>query len=462
MAIALAGCQNLRPLPTDISYEGPPRSADNVTLVVDSTWLDQSGQRFTDLHIYDEMLRMIEGAEKFILLDMFLYNDFQGPVPETTRPIASELTRALVRKKQRRPQILITVITDPVNTLYGGLPSPYFRQLRDAGIDVVSTNLRALRDSNPVYSFFWRLLVKPFGNEPANTLPNPLGAGKVSIRSYLELLNFKANHRKVMIVDDNGEFTALVSSANPHDGSSAHRNLAVRFSGDAVADLLRTENAVLGISNAVPVPALPMRLSESKDHGLTISVVTEGKIRQRVLQIINAAGPGTHIDLLMFYLSDRKVISALKRAEQRGAAVRLLLDPNKDAFGRTKNGVPNRPVANELHRSGISIRWCNTAGEQCHAKTLIVHDPTTGKASIVSGSANYTRRNLGDFNLETSVVIAGDSQLPLFVSAQALFDQQWANHNGRLYSLPFEAYADSSWLRRLQYRWMEWSGLGTF
>ncbi len=50
----------------------------------------------------------------------------------------------------------------------------------------------------------------------------------------------------------------------------------------------------------------------------------------------------------MFYLSERQIIKALIAAQQRGVQVRVLLDPNKDAFGREKNGIPNRQVAAEL------------------------------------------------------------------------------------------------------------------
>jgi phosphatidylserine/phosphatidylglycerophosphate/cardiolipin synthase-like enzyme len=37
----------------------------------------------------------------------------------------------------------------------------------------------------------------------------------------------------------------------------------------------------------------------------------------------------------MFYLSERQ-IEALKQAKKRGVDVRMILDPNKDAFGRQK------------------------------------------------------------------------------------------------------------------------------
>ena len=49
----------------------------------------------------------------------------------------------------------------------------------------------------------------------------------MSLRSYLEMLNFKANHRKVFVADSADGPVTIVSSANPHDASSAHSNVAL-------------------------------------------------------------------------------------------------------------------------------------------------------------------------------------------------------------------------------------------
>lgn len=455
----LSSCQNLKALPNGISFQGKPIASESVTFIADKTWLDENGERQVEQAIFDDVFHIIAEAREFILLDMFLYSDFQGPVPETTRLVSGELTDALVAKKLNFPEMEIVVITDPVNELYGGLPSPYFKKLRQAGIRVVVTDLRKLRDSNIVYSFFWRILAKPFGNSPANTLPNPIGPGRVSIRSYLELINFKANHRKVLIADSGDSYLGLVSSANPHDGSSAHRNVAIRFSGQAVADLIKNENAVLEFSGQQPVDIQynPKPVQSST----TVQIITEGKIKDAVLSTLNSAGPKQKIDLMMFYLSDRKVIKALKGAHQRGARLRLLLDPNKDAFGREKNGIPNRPVGFELNNVGIPVRWCSTRGEQCHAKMLQVHDES-GDSVIISGSANFTRRNLTDFNLETDVMVSANSKDSAIIASRRYFDEAWDNADGRVYSLPIEHYKAPSWWQSFVYRFTEGSGISTY
>ena len=59
---------------------------------------------------------------------------------------------------------------------------------------------------------------------------------------------------------------------------------------------------------------------------------------------------------------------------RRGVRVNVMLDPNRDAFGRQKDGVPNRPVANELVTASgerIAVRWYRTHGEQFHTKLAL-------------------------------------------------------------------------------------------
>lgn len=43
-----------------------------------------------------------------------------------------------------------------------------------------------------------------------------------------------------------------------------------------------------------------------------MQVLTEGAIYEAVLKLINTAKPKEHLDLSMFYLSERKIIKALK------------------------------------------------------------------------------------------------------------------------------------------------------
>ncbi|HBC56817.1 MAG TPA: phospholipase, partial [Gammaproteobacteria bacterium] len=334
------------------------------------------------------------------------------------------------------------------------------QRLEDAGIDVVQTDLEALRDSNPGYSLFWRLFVRPFGNQPGlSTISNPLDSGRVSLRSVLSMLNFKANHRKLMVADAADDYRALVSSANPHDGSSLHSNLGIQFSGPAAMELYQIESKLITFSTGRTLPPLAV-----KDYAPTkakIKILTEGRIREALLRELEQAQDRDQIDIAVFYLSERSIIRALKSARQRGAKVRVLLDPNKDAFGRKKSGVPNRPVAKELTEAGIEVRWCATNGEQCHSKWLLSR-PRVGNATLILGSANFTRRNLNDFNLETNVAYRGSVDDRIIVEAGDLFAQRWNNEGGEQHSYDYGLLPELSRWYTLKYRFMEFTGMSTF
>ncbi|CUR44898.1 hypothetical protein BN2364_0457 [Alloalcanivorax xenomutans] len=467
LLIAIAIWQRYKPLPEGVGEAGPPRSAHQVALLVDDTWSDEQGDRHFDQAIFDEYFRLIGQARKLVVVDMFLFNTFAGDSGSAHRPLSEQLTAALLARHAAVPGLRMLVITDPFNTLYGGVRAPQLERLRQAGIPVVFTALPRLRDSNPSWSALWRVCCQWFGNSAgAGWLPNPTGGDEVTLRTYLSLLNFKANHRKTLVVDEGDDWTALVTSANAHDASSAHSNIALRFSGPAALDVLHSELAVARWSGAAvgeDWPTAPP--SETGGDALPhLRLLTEGAIRDALLATVNEARQGEQLDVGVFYLSHRPLVKALAEAQRRGVRVRLLLDPNKDAFGREKNGVPNRQVAWELHDAGVAVRWCATTGEQCHTKMLLRFPAADSDrpARLILGSANYTRRNLDNLNLETSVEWVAGTDDTVISEARSTFEQRWSNPDDMLFSLPYEAYEDTSYWRMALYRIMEFTGWSTF
>ncbi|MDY6944009.1 MAG: phospholipase D-like domain-containing protein, partial [Pseudomonadota bacterium] len=436
---------SLKTLDDGMAYQGPLQPAHSVTLLQDITWQDNNGRRVIEHEIFDAAFNMIQQARFLVVLDMFLFNDFMGVAGDGHRPLSRELTDTLIERIEAVPTLDAVFITDPINSVYGGYPSPYLDELRAAGITVLETPLGILRDSNPLWSSPYRLVINPLPLGDFGALPNPFGEGTVGLRSYLTMLNFKANHRKVLIADAEGEeLVGLVTSANPHDASSLHSNMAVRFSGPAVLDLLESENTVLRLAGYDPLVP-PAHLSDFSEQSPSaqVAVLTESAIRDAAIAAIDQAVAGDQVYLMMFYLSHRGIVDALKEARIRGADVRLILDPNRDAFGRTKNGIPNRQVASELMESRIPVRWANTNGEQFHVKTLIVvHN--NGEARLLTGSGNFTRRNLDNYNLETDVLVVADKQHPAIAKGLATFHRLWSNQGDVAYTQAFEAFADDS------------------
>ena len=459
----------VKPMPagTNLSVFAPSA---NVEFLYDLTRRDPQGRAVYEQRIFDEVFRMIDEAQTLVVADFFLLNDLMGAESSVHRPLSRELVDRLLARKRAQPSLSVLLVTDPINTVYGGARSELLEALRAGGVDVVITDLERLRDSNVLYSAFWRIFLQWWGNSTeGGATANPFASdgSRITVRSWLALLNFKANHRKLIVADRaDGALVALTTSANPHDASSAHSNVAVRFEGQLAQKLMESEMAVARFSGwrghiyAPTPPPTPQSPGEPR-----LTFLTEDAIERHLLSVLGSARNGDSIRLAMFYLSDRDVVEALLNAAARGVRVQIILDPNRDAFGRQKDGVPNRPVANELvRRSGerIAVRWYRTHGEQFHTKLALV---TQGDLLIASvGSANLTRRNMENYNLEANVAIETPLASPLALEMTGYFDRLWNNDGevGVEYTAPFGAFEDEDRGRYWRYRLMEATGLSTF
>jgi len=454
----------VKPLPAGISVATPPRPVENPRFLADYTFVDAAGERQVEQRIFQRLFGHIKRAERLVVLDMFLFNHFAGdPEGDDMRALSRELTDALVARKREAPDLEAILITDPINTFYGSFELGQLERLRQAGVQVVITDLKRLRDSNPAWSGLWRLCCGWAGNDPGSGwLPNPVADQPATLRGLLALPNFKANHRKTLIADTPTGWVGLVTSGNPHGASSAHSNIAIEFEGPAALDLLATERAVAAFSAPeLAWPEIKAAAEPGSEAEARIQILTEAEIRDAVLAALDRTRAGDRIDLAMFYLSHRPITKALKAARNRGVQVRALLDPNRDAFGRTKNGIPNRPVARELVEAGIDVRWCDTHGEQCHDKLILIRTGDA-QAELIAGSANFTRRNLDDYNLETNARIVAAADAEIILEAAAYFNRRWTNAKGRGYSVAYPEFADGGFFKYWVYRLAEASGFSTF
>ncbi len=474
-SVALWHTYKSMPPGTDIASAWFDTPLSDVRLLTDVTVTDGRGRLIIRQQIFDEVFRIIDAAQEFIVLDWFLFNDHRGMAangePAVHRPLSAELRDRLIARRSTKPDIRVLFITDPINDIYGSAPSPDLAALRAAGVEVVLTDLDRLRDSNPIYSALWRLTVKWWADAGPGEgwLPNPLDTGptRVSVRAWLRLLNFKANHRKLLVADDGtGAIVALVTSANPHDASSTHSNIALRFSGAPAHAALTTELDVARFSGWQGDWQPPTAIQGQEAVTVArLKLVTESSIEDVLKSAIRTAEAGESIAIAIFYLSERDIVNELVDAAARDVRIRLILDPNKDAFGRVKDGVPNRPVAAELHRrSGgrIEIRWYRTHGEQFHTKLALVRRANSIWAML--GSANFTRRNLENYNLETDVALEASLATPLAQELIDYFETLWQNDPVALreFTTDFQTYEDQSFTRYWRYRLMEATGLSTF
>jgi phosphatidylserine/phosphatidylglycerophosphate/cardiolipin synthase-like enzyme len=464
-----------KPLPEGVSIRGAVVSTplNDLQFFSDVTSADVYGEPVVRQQIFDAVLDLVGNAREYLVLDFFLFNSQRGSAIDAKpyRELSIELRDALLARKRAVPGLRVLIISDPINDVYGALPSSDLAALRGAGIDVITTDLDSLRDSNPIYSSLWRITMKWWSGDGRGEarFPNPLDGGpdKVTFGAWARLLNFKANHRKVIIGDDGlGGITGIVTSANPHDASSLHSNVALKVSGASLLPLLDSELALARESGwkgemAVPEFAAPPASASTAQ----VQALTEGEIGDAILRNIGSTNVGDTIDVAMFYLSERDVIQALIAAAKRGVAVRVILDPNKDAFGRTKGGIPNRSVATELGAAAdgaIKVRWFRTHGEQFHSKLVAIR--TDKEFWFTLGSANLTRRNIDDFNLEANLAASVPPNSAIAGQVTIWFDTLWSNRGppDLEYTAEFGAYADPAQGTYWLYRIMESTGLSTF
>ena len=446
---------------------------EDIRLTFDLSGTTPAGKRITHQTGFDALLQLVNDADELLVLDEFLVNQYRGRGQNPAhRDVTGELINAILTKKKQSPNCFILFITDPVNSAYAEQCPETFRPLREAGVHVLVTDLSLLPDRNWVWSPFYRVIA-PFYRWldilKRDDLDNVFDASapRMSWMEGMRLLNFKANHRKVTVMRDRtGSYRALVTSANPHTASSAHCNVGVLLLNGPLTDLLANElslarNILLYAPQNCYSRVRPEQLLRDLEKRLKelrrtpgssgapgaprVRFCTEEAIARKVQDMLARSGTGDQVDIQMFYLSDPMVIGEIKNAARRGSRIRILLDPNTESFGRERSGVPNQATAAALHRwadrtgGDIQLRWFATRGWQGHGKCMRVNNPTYGRDELLIGSANFTVRNLGGYNLETAIVIenAGEAGARY---GQA-FLELWENQGGVIYSADYEKYA---------------------
>ncbi|MDO5479584.1 MAG: phospholipase, partial [Clostridia bacterium] len=279
----------LTKMPDGTSFKGEYYPTEDFEFIYDLSY-EKNGKTVRNHNILNENLRIINEAEEFVIADLFLFNDEYNKDSGLYPKSVEKVTDALIAKKTENPDMCVVLITDPINNFYGAYEQKYITKLKEAGVDVVITELNKLKDSNILVSGYYRCYTRWFGTKGLNWLPNffEKGAHGVNLRSVIKLANFKANHRKTIITDKE----AMVSSANPHDPSSYHSNIAVRLKGDVVSDLLETEKTVIAFSGG-KVPSVTYSYEgERNEDSPKIRIITEKEIKKALIANMDEATAG--------------------------------------------------------------------------------------------------------------------------------------------------------------------------
>ena len=510
-------CSTIKTPPLGINYESPIRETENAEFHYDLTYLDKDGNIQYDRNLWDATYKVIDNAKDYLIVEMFLFNDLYNKDKEHFPEFAKEYTERLVKKQKENPNLKVYILADENNNFYGAFEHPFITSMKNAGINVIIVDIFKLKDTFPWYSPFWRTFIKPMGN-PQNKgwITNFYGDmwPKLTIRNLLRALNVKADHKKVFL----NEKEVVVSSANIHDPSYFHENIAIYTDGPIVKDVLHNlqlvakfsdseinvdgsdrrmenimnsgsndktetdektlnsenqkENNVKQINNEeneqnvkekTSINSEKNSITDTEGHTYKIQYLTEGAIGKHLDEDIDSLKAGDELLMGMYFLADKGVIDRLIKAANRGVKIRIIFDRSRDAFGMSTKGLPNKPVSKKLKKKTkgkIEIKWYFTNNEQYHTKITLMKK-TDGNVIINAGSANLIKKNIRGYIMDANFRILTTQNSKISKDIYEYFDRLWENKDG-LFTLNFDDEPTTGGFSDFMYKILDATQLGSF
>ena len=520
----LVSCSTIKTPPEGVDYESPVRDSKNVDFLYDLTYLDKDGNIKYDRKIWDATYEVVDNANDYLIIEMFLFNDIYNKDVEKFPEFAKEYTRRLLKKKMENPNLKVYVLSDENNNLYGAFEHPLITEMKNAGIDVIDVDIYKLKDTFPWYSPIWRSMIKPFGNpQGKGWITNFYGPmwPKLTLRNLFRALNVKADHRKIFLNEDK----VVIASANIHDPSYFHENVAISADGEITKDILRDLQLVAKFSGGnidvsseseakKPVNIKNFQASKIKfkedeslksdlqkqveqieknkgnfvdkgtkefyetgeltknedvlqnddpNNSYKVQFESEAKIGENLDKDIDSLKAGDEVLMGMYFLADRPVIDKLIKAANRGVKVRIIFDRSRDAFGMSTNGLPNKPVSKKLKKktkNKIEIKWYFTNNEQFHTKIMLMKK-TDGNVIIHTGSANYIKKNIRGYIMDANLRVLTNKDSKLTKDVYNYFDRLWENRDG-LFTINFDDEPTTKASQDFMYKILDAAQLGSF
>lgn len=88
----------------------------------------------------------------------------------------------------------------------------------------------------------------------------------------------------------------------------------------------------------------------------------------------------------------------------------------------------------------MKIRWYDTQDEQYHSKILYADRGEV--RNVIAGAANFTKRNLDNFNLESNISITAPADTAFMTEVDDYFQRIWENEDA-VFTASYEEYAPS-------------------
>lgn len=313
---------------------------------------------------YEAIFQVLRGATDHINLETYIFEDDE---------LGQQLAEVLLNKQCAGVQV--NIIYDGVGTLY--TPDSFFAPLQQKGAQVLKYN-----PLNPLET-------------PAQWAPN------------------NRDHRKILVVDGKTAFTGGVNISSVYSKSafkmhntddpvdSAWRDLHIKIEGLGVAEFQRLFMETWTHQKG---PELPRKdyfpaLTEQGDHVIRVigsnPATASFDVYKTLVSAISHAQEYIHITNA-YFVPDKKIVRALKRASKRGVDVKIILPSYSDAPPAFHAG---RSHYASLLKRGVKIY--ERQGVLLHSKAIVID----GVWSTV-GSANLDMRSFFHNN-EVNTVIVG-------------------------------------------------------
>ena len=520
----LVSCSTIKTPPEGVDYESPVRDSKNVDFHYDLTYLDKDGNIKYDRKIWDATYEVVDNAKDYLVIEMFLFNDIYNKDVDKFPEFAKEYTRRLVKKKMENPNLKVYILSDENNDLYGAFEHPLITEMKNAGIDVIDVDIYKLKDTFPWYSPIWRSVIKPFGNpQGKGWITNFYGPmwPKLTLRNLFRALNVKADHRKIFLNEDK----VVIASANIHDPSYFHENVAISADGEITKDILRDLQLVAKFSGGnidvsseseakKPVNIKNFQASKIKfkedeslksdlqkqveqieknkgnfidkgtkefyetgeltknedvlqnddpNNSYKVQFESEAKIGENLDKDIDSLKAGDEVLMGMYFLADRPVIDKLIKAANRGVKVRIIFDRSRDAFGMSTNGLPNKPVSKKLKKKTKNKIEIKWyfTNNEQFHTKIMLMKKTDGNVIIHTGSANYIKKNIRGYIMDANLRVLTNKDSKLTKDVCNYFDRLWENRDG-LFTINFDDEPTTKASQDFMYKILDAAQLGSF
>ena len=147
----------------------------------------------------------------------------------------------------------------------------------------------------------------------------------------------------------------------------------------------------------------PMHVTDTNN----IAIIHSPQTGNEIINVIDSAN--RTIDIEVYLLTSKGVISSLERAKERGVRVRIILE-------KRVIGGANQNAFDTLKAHNISVRWASNVFTLTHSKIIVVD----GKIIIV-GSHNLSYSALNK-NREISLLVLDEN---IANKLDAIFEEDW-------------------------------------